>query len=386
MTLRAAMLLAAALASAPLYAQPFVPVDDSQVLETLPEQRDRRLAEVKRLQRAAREAPGDLSTVARFVRSAIEASRATGDPRYAGWAQSALQPWATLADPPAVALLLRATLRQGVHDFTGALADLDRLVAIAPRDSQARATRATVLTVLGRYSQAILDCDALAAAGANAVSDICRADIEGRSGRARQAYARLQRALASSQPPEIAGWAHTMAAEIAGRLDDRPAAERHFVAALAADPDDAYARGAYADWLLDRGRAADVVRITDGRTRNDALMLRRVLALAVLPETPAFAAARADLAARVDASRRRGDGVHRREEARYALEVERDVHRALRLARENWNVQREPADLRILALCARAAGDAAALRDVRDWLRASGLEDARLAAMLDGDA
>jgi hypothetical protein len=49
-------------------------------------------------------------------------------------------------------------------------------------------------------------------------------------------------------------------------------------------------------------------------------------------------------------------------------------------------VQREPADLRILALCARAAGDAAALRDVRDWLRTSKLEDARLAAMLDGGA
>ena len=368
------------------HAAPFVPADDADVLETLPEQRNQRLAEVRRLQRAAREAPGDLPIVARFARSAIEASRATGDPRYAGWAASALRPWWTLAEPPLEALLLRATIRQGVHDFDGALADLDRLIVRAPRDGQARLTRATVLTVLGRYAQALKDCDALAAQATNAVAEICRADIDGRSGRAADAFARLERTVAASQPAEIAGWAHTLAAEIAARRGDDSAAERHFAAALAADADDAYARIAYADWLLDASRAADVLRLTEGRTRNDALMLRHVLALAALPDSQAHALARADLAARVAAGRRRGDGVHRREEARFALEVERDAQAALRLARENWNVQREPADLRILAMSARAAGDAAALREVSEWLRTTGLEDARLASILRGGA
>jgi uncharacterized protein (TIGR02996 family) len=236
--------------------------------------------------------------------------------------------------------------------------------------------------VLGRYSQASDDCEALAAGGAHVVADLCRADIEGRSGRARDGYARLQRAIAASQQRAVTGWAHTLAAEIAARVGDERAAERHFVAALAADPDDAYARGAYADWLLDGLRAADVVRLTEGRTRNDALMLRRVLALRDLPDARAHAGARADLASRVEASRRRGDGVHRREEARYALEVEGSAQTALRLARENWSVQREPADLRILAMAARAAGDAATLRDIRDWLRSTGLEDVRLASIL----
>src|SRR6266516_4162234 len=48
------------------------------------------------------------------------------------WAPRWKQP-----DPPAQALLLRATLKQSTHDFTGALADLDRLIVANPRDGQA---------------------------------------------------------------------------------------------------------------------------------------------------------------------------------------------------------------------------------------------------------
>ena len=51
-----------------------------------------------------------------------------------------------------------------------------------------------------------------------------------------------------------------------------------------------------------------------------------------------------------------------------------DPARALQLARDNWNVQREPADLRILAEAAAATKDAAALQLVRDWLAETRLE------------
>ena len=50
----------------------------------------------------------------------------------------------------------------------------------------------------------------------------------------------------------------------------------------------------------------------------------------------------------------------------------------MRLAAENYRVQREPRDARILLEAALAAGDAAAAQPARDWLAASGFEDARL--------
>ncbi|MBN8479572.1 MAG: hypothetical protein J0L91_11470, partial [Burkholderiales bacterium] len=88
---------------------------------------------------------------------------------------------------------------------------------------------------------------------------------------------------------------------------------------------------------------------------------------------------RAELAARVDAARRRGDAVHRREEARYALTVEGDASRAVALARANFAVQKEPADLRLLVDAASAAGDASALALARAWIDRTGLVDVRSA-------
>ena len=64
--------------------------------------------------------------------------------------------------PPDEALLLRATLKQARHDFHGALADLDQLTARAPKNAEAQLTRAVVLTVVGRYREALSSCDALA--------------------------------------------------------------------------------------------------------------------------------------------------------------------------------------------------------------------------------
>jgi hypothetical protein len=61
------------------------------------------------------------------------------------------------------------------------------------------------------------------------------------------------------------------------------------------------------------------------------------------------------LGARFDASRARGDVVHRREEARYWLSLRDDPSRAHALAKANWDVQKEPWDARIL----REAADAA---------------------------
>src|SRR5256885_7385281 len=144
-------------------ATPYVPENDAIVLERLPEQADPSLKALKRMRAALRVNPSNLDVAAPVAKRAIEAARATGDPRFLGQAQAALTPWWTINDPPAPALLLRATLKQSQHDFNGALVDLDRLIAISAVDVQARLTRATVLTVIGHYDKARRDCATLIA-------------------------------------------------------------------------------------------------------------------------------------------------------------------------------------------------------------------------------
>jgi len=287
--------------------------------------------------------------------------------------------------------VLRATLKQSSHDFAGALSDLDRILAARPADGQALLTHATVLTVQGRYVEAERDCEALARRVPELVRVACLAGPASLSGAATDAYHALSSALVRSagSDPGLQAWGQTLAAEIAARRGDTAAADAHFRAALALDRRDAYLQGAYADFLLDQRRAADAVVLLRDETKNDALLLRLTLALAALAsESPDGRAAYdrncADLAARFDAARRRGDTVHRREEARYALAIEGDPARALALARQNWAVQREPADLRVLAAAASAAGDAEALATVATWTTSHRFEDVTLVAILGG--
>jgi hypothetical protein len=65
------------------------------------------------------------------------------------------------------------------------------------------------------------------------------------------------------------------------------------------------------------------------------------------------------------------------------MEVERNPAAALPLALQNWEVQREPADARILLECALAAGDPAAATPVVEFVHDTGLADSRLTPLLD---
>ena len=364
-------------------AAPFVPADDAQVLERLPDRSASQYRVLKRLQAAAAAAPGDVGSAVALANSYYQISRSEGDPRYLGYAQAALAPWWKNPEAPTAVLVTRATILQSNHEFDRALADLNKAIAREPRNGRALLVRATVLTVQGKYVEARADCPKLYGLVPEFYVLACTAGIDSLTGKARTAAATLERAL-STVPAEdktAHAWGESLLGEFSQRQGNATAA-RHFQAALAADPRDLYTLGAYGDWLLDHQRAADVIPLVQNETRVDALLLRLALAQKAL-QRPEANATIATLRARFDASRARGDVVHRREESRFQLQLNGDAQSALRLARENWAVQREPADLRVLAEAASATGDAGAKEIVRQWLAQTGLEYPEVAAMVD---
>ncbi|MEP7207983.1 MAG: hypothetical protein ABI920_13675 [Casimicrobiaceae bacterium] len=371
-----------------VHAAPYKPAADDVVLERLPERTDPSLAELKRLRRALAQRPNDTTIAMRVALRSIEAARESGDPRRLGQAQAALAPWWHAADAPIPIVVLRATIKQSLHDFDAALADLALVLKQEPGNAQARLTRASVLTVIGRYADASADCAALARVAPELVVTACNAQPRSVNGEAGDAYAALATALQRpGNPPELVEWALTLAAEIAARRGDHAAAEGHFRRALALDSRDAYLLAAYADFLLDRDRPREAAAVATTAIANDNLLLRVAIAEARFADPTPDERQRAethrtDLAARFAALRARGDIVHRREEAMYALHLERDARRALDLARANWQVQKEPADLRILGEAARAARDGASRDVVEAWVRQHRLEDAALAAVM----
>jgi tetratricopeptide (TPR) repeat protein len=364
-------------------ATPYVPRDGAQVVERLPKRNDAQQRELRQLRAQLAAQPRDVALAGQLAKRYIEIGRASGDPRYLGYAQAVLAPWWTEPAPPPGVRLLRATLLQNQHRFDDALVDLDGLVRQDRGNAQAWLTRATVLQVRGRFDEARASCARLFSLAPEIVTATCFAGVAGQTGQARQARALIERALARDPHADAAVlvWAHTVAGETAARLGDAAGAERHFRQALALDRDDVYLLGAYADFLLDRQRAQDVIDLLQDRERADGLLLRLAEARKRMRSPDAERNVRM-LQDRFDAAASRGDAVHRREQARFALHLQGDARGALKLARQNWSVQKEPADVRILLEAAAAARDHEAASTALDWIRTTRLEDAALSTVM----
>ncbi len=366
-------------------AAPFTPRDDAQVVETVPARAtDPAAREMQALRQAWRAQPQDLDAATRLAWRYQQEVAATGDPRYIGYIQAALQPWWALPAPPPEVRVLRAVVRQFDHQFEPALADLRAVLQADPAHVQATAWQLAIQMVLADYRGARVSCEQLVPLVSPLVGAACRAQVEAVTGRAGAAAARL-RATLQAQPQADAAeqlWSLTRLAEIEIHRGDAAAAQSAFDQALAIGIDDVYLQAAYADFQLDQGRAAEVVNRLKDRARADVLLLRLALAAKAAGDPQAAGSAR-ELQARFDAARLRGDTSHRKEEARHALALRGDAVLALKLARENWAEQREPADARVLLESALAARDRAAAQPVLRWLADSGFDSVPLRQLAD---
>ncbi|HEY0232986.1 MAG TPA: tetratricopeptide repeat protein [Dokdonella sp.] len=377
--------LAALLASAAA-AAPYRPANDADILEQLPLRSGSNADRMTRaMQTLLARDPGNLDVALRLAQIDVERARSESDPRQLGHAQATLAPWWDEASPPVPVLLLRATIRQSTHQFDPARADLQQIIAREPANAQAWLTLATVQQVTGDLADARSRCAQVSTLSAASIGTLCMASVDGVSGNAAKAYetvdALLARPAALGNAVHVQTWAATLQAELAERLGRALDAERAYRASLAIDPADAYTIAAYADFLLDAGRAADVVALIPLDTPVDGLLLRRAQADRALASAAATRSAR-DLTERFVALRERGDRVHLREEARFTLAILDAPQDALKLALENWSVQKEPLDARIAIECALAAGQPRAVDEIVRWIDRTQLQGARLSELV----
>jgi tetratricopeptide (TPR) repeat protein len=373
-------------------AAPYLPAKGDDVIERLPRRSDPAQQELQRLRAQLAANPNDVTMATTVARHHIATARRETDPRYFGYAQAALAPWWQQAAPPLEVRLLRATLMQSTHHFPEAMRDLDAVVAADPTNPQGWLTRATVQTVLGDYDGATASCAKLSRTTTQLVSITCITSIGAMTGRAAASESLLDMTLRrnADADPDLQVWVLTLLGEIAERRGDAAAAEARYKRALAINPRDSYLAGAYADFLLDHKRAAEVVKLLKDRTRIDGLLLRYALALQQMPGAgEGLRRANAELKARFNAAMQRGDSVHQREQARYELHLRGDSKTALALAQQNWAVQKESADMRVLLEAALKSGNRAAAAPVLAWATKNGLEDVtvqRLARQLKAGA
>lgn len=343
-----------------------------------PQQKQRAFleAEVKALRPRA----GDDEVAKALAQTLIELGRLSSETAHRDDAERVIAPLAERTPPDPEALILRATIKQSRHDFAGALVDLQRALELAPASAQGWLTLSVILGVRGDFAAAKRACRPLEMLSTRLAIAGCEANIDGVSGNSSTARESLEKALAASPqasaPEKI--WALVMIAEIAARQGDRPGAESAFARARALGLRDEYLLAAYSDYLLGLKKFEDVQKLLEHEANVEPLLLRLAIAEKHLRAATAEKH-RAMLGAVHAQNRQRGDLTHRREEARYYLELENNVPAALRAAKENFEVQREPADLQVLLESALAAKDRTAAEPALKFLQSSQLEDARLA-------
>jgi hypothetical protein len=359
---------------------PFIPANDSIVLERLPfKASDPTTRELRRLRDELSNDPNNLDKAIVLSRRYYQLALADGDPRFIGYAQAALAPWWAMAEPPITVLVQRATLRQYNHDFSSALADLHLATQRETRNGTAWSLLAAIHMVQAEYVAARKDCENMRGLASKLIVLACVATVDNLSGQAQQSYANLRKSY-DETPTATPGeklWVITRLAEMADRLGHSSEADAYFQAALRLDITDAYLQAVYAEFLLDENRMPDVVKLLKGKERSDVLLVRLALAekALALPQAKEHEAA---IRARFDAARMRGDKLHIQDESRFHLYFLNDSKEALRLAQENWQTQHEPSDARMLLEAALGAKDATAAKPALEWLAQSHIEDRHL--------
>ena len=365
-------------------ATPYIPHTDAEIIERLPLDKTKSVrAELRSLRQQLIQHPEDAALAANLARRYIEQARASGDPRFLGYAQASLAPWWDQAQIPLDILVLRAVVRQSNHEFDAALKDLSAALQSKPNHVQALLTRAAVLQVRGEFAAAKRDCLALVPLTSALIAYGCVSGVTSLTGQAQASYDLLQRVLERAADTSERQWAQGLLAEMAQRRGDRRAAEHHYRAALQGPQTDTYLLAAYADFLLDQGRAPEVIALLADHTRVDGLLLRLALAERAVG-APQFDSHKDGLRARYAAAQARGDVLHRREQARFELALENNPAAALNLAQANWTIQREPADARILLEAAIAAGSPRAARPVKEWIKQHDMQDVHLQTLVVG--
>jgi Tfp pilus assembly protein PilF len=332
-------------------------------------------SQLAKLRTASVAAPNDIEALLRYVDALVDAGARSGNERYYGYAEQALN-GSREAGRPAVARR-RARLLQPKHEFSAAEQLLGEILRVNSGDHEARLMRAQVRLHLHEPQQALADCTALMPYLNLLTSTTCVAQARAALGDLQRAQVLLSRVLEFQKGDAATrSWSAGVAAEFAVRLGDSSAADRWYREAFELDPQSHYARIIYADWLLSAGRFDEAAQVA---ARGGSLADRARAVLAGRDATT-LEAQRLQLAwAEADA---RGETAHLRDRARFELALLRNPEKANTSARASFRERSEADDALLLAATAAATHDQESLRAVRMWQQRYRYEDARLETLV----
>ncbi len=365
--------------------RPYAPDRDDQVLERLPQalllNRDR-MASIR--QKLAAD-PSNSALAAAAALGFIRMGNEEGDPRFNGYARSAIEFWWDAELPPASVLKIRAKLKEKDHKYKQAIADLVKQLDRDPDDLQSWIEITNLYRVIGDYESGRNSSQRLKEFEDPNAFWVASAPLQAVSGNAQGAYQALVGRLRpiDAETPNLVPWINSMLGDIAVSLGEFESADSHYRKSLATDTRSIQVKRDYAEFLIDRQRPAPVPQLLADHENDNGCLLLLAIAAHRMGKLDRAHKLKSQLATRFKEIRLRGSKPHGRFESRYELELNENPKRALEIALDNWHLQKENRDARAVLESALVAQNRDAAMPTIKFIKASGNEDVVLAQLID---
>jgi len=386
------IVIASALFLAPLsslLAVTFKPQSSDQIIATLPaSSEDPRVpVHLRKLRAERRKDPSNIPAVLALTDELLELGRLSGAPRFYGEAEAALSPWWSQKSPPTAVLLRRANIYQFNHQFELALQDLGAYLKATPEDGNARIMEATILMVLGRYTDARESCKALpqrSSGETRVVRAVCELAARSMLGEAQASLTIMKTMYSlpssseqsavqknSTKISELDKYIKTVTSDMSLQLNDLQAGQSELTSLYAGDHQDRFTAINLSDLHLDAERYTEASQIACPFEKIQGAVLRCARAMRHL-DSSRFSELMHLIELDRESESRRDSNIHLREAAYFFLYLKDSPREALVAAEQNFRTQREPIDARLLLESAYAAKDFKAAKPALDWMKSTG--------------
>lgn len=346
-----------------LYAAPFTPDNDQQILETLPAD-----SPAPRYSNADDFLSNKPTVSPEQTSQLLQRAYLQGDPRALGQARAQLD---QSTDQSVETTMLRARALQSDHKFDEAKALLQQILVQDPANADALLTLSSLLVVQGQFDDALSYCHKLEDNALRVYQLACIAQTQSMAGQLTEAKQTLN-GLASIAPgldDSTARWIYLIQADVALRSQYAVLAKQVFALM---DTETVPALMARADWLLSQAKYKEVRDLLQNHKDKDSLLLQLIAAQRQLGD-PEATKNLALMKERIDVWQLRQEKAHLREQASYAL-LAKHTDVALELARENWQQQRETADITLYVTAALAANSQPDIERLTQFIKDSHFE------------
>ncbi len=368
--------------SSVLLAQTRFEPEDSAVLFRLDSQFNKADG-LQQAMEAWRANPQDISTATSAAKTAFLAASRHGDLRWLGTAKAMLDPWWVKPDLPSDTFFVRALVRQGMHDFGGALNDLNAAISVDANQSQFWAWRFAVYMVRSEIAKASAECQAIGERFGAAEKESCSAVLLYRTGKPELAIKKFNEL---ARHPDYQGenaqeWLAFHQGEARRVAGDVQAANKVWQSYLKQGRAAHGIQVALIDSLINVGDFASALRLNMGPQRSDALLVSAIQAAQAL-NNGQDAVLRADIEQRLMQRELRGESLNERPFVKYYLYVRQDPRKALEMAKESWKTEREPADALLFAQAALRSGEPLQATSLLQWQMETGYREPELDRLL----